>query len=63
MAYDAILLGEQDTEKADYYNALATMHFNRSLAFITGNGLHGDGTDCKAGSLPESYNAIVKGKD
>jgi hypothetical protein len=63
MAYDAVQLAKEDTAKADYYKALATMHFNRSLAFITGKGLHGDGTDCQAGSLPESYNAIVDGKN
>ena len=61
--YNAILLSQEDATKTDYYLSLATLHFNRSLAFITGNGLHGDGTSCNANSLPESYNVIVSGKN
>jgi hypothetical protein len=63
MAHDAILLASEDATNQDFYNSLATMYFNRSLAFITGNGLHGDGTPCHASSLPESYNVIVDAKN
>jgi hypothetical protein len=63
MANAAILLANLDSTKKDYYLSLATMHFNRSLAFITGDGLHGDATTCGAGGLPESYNIIVKGNN
>jgi hypothetical protein len=63
MTQVAIKLAALDQSNKAKYLAYATMHFNKSIAFVTGTGLHGDGSKCTAYSLPESYNAIIDKND